>query len=581
MSSHIDSDKPAARVAVKVPHPDSLVEVRVSPPENNFEVKVSSGGEVIEVRIQPGASLIEVRISPPRPWAADEEDPPRPWATDEEDPPRPWAADEEEREGQGPFITVPVADVPLAADVPPAADVPLAAAYELSDEVQRILAADDDDDDDDDDIEAGLLEDGEVYLEEAGAVAPAVAPAAAPAAQPAVEPEVTAEAEADEPGATEAGFEAGLEDDDEAIEAYLREAGAVAPAAQPAAQPAAEPDELGETKTGETKKPEAAGLPREPVPADDQSADFFEGLDELTRDIDIDGPAAETAERFPGVGIEDTAAGAAWPDLEDAAAGAAGVFEETGGEALSEVTSVNVEEELEADGDFPPPAGNPVSGDDPIGAAARAALARLSAAVSDEKAYYKDHPPLPRPPAPDVTNIIPADSLVAQQARAEVSERAVERLRQGGETGGGADEAKAEARAAARARPPEEPPAEVKPTGGIAVNPEKRPRMTRLPLLRPPSFMGREAVTAVLVEILPDEQTTHQPADLTSGPMSEDELMDLSSIDKPEDEPLDIDHIDVANIDIDLEKSAASEVVFKARPLLKANSGNTILPPKK
>ncbi len=65
MTSKAKTEYPAARVAVKVPHPDSLVEVRVSPPESNFEVKVSPGQELIELLIRPGASLIEVRITPP------------------------------------------------------------------------------------------------------------------------------------------------------------------------------------------------------------------------------------------------------------------------------------------------------------------------------------------------------------------------------------------------------------------------------------------------------------------------------------------------------------------------------------
>ncbi|MDL2226172.1 hypothetical protein LJB86_00740 [Deltaproteobacteria bacterium OttesenSCG-928-M10] len=65
MSTIAQSDKPAARMAVKVPRPDSLVEVRVSPPDSNFEIKVTPGGDVIELLIRPGASFIEVRISPP------------------------------------------------------------------------------------------------------------------------------------------------------------------------------------------------------------------------------------------------------------------------------------------------------------------------------------------------------------------------------------------------------------------------------------------------------------------------------------------------------------------------------------
>ena len=65
MSATNKPDMPAARVAVKVPQPDSLVEVRVTPPESNFEVKVTPGEDVIELLIRPGSSLIEVRISPP------------------------------------------------------------------------------------------------------------------------------------------------------------------------------------------------------------------------------------------------------------------------------------------------------------------------------------------------------------------------------------------------------------------------------------------------------------------------------------------------------------------------------------
>ena len=65
MSTIAQSDKPTAKMAIKVPKPDSLVEVRVSPPESNFEVKVTPGGDVIELLIRPGASFIEVRISPP------------------------------------------------------------------------------------------------------------------------------------------------------------------------------------------------------------------------------------------------------------------------------------------------------------------------------------------------------------------------------------------------------------------------------------------------------------------------------------------------------------------------------------
>lgn len=64
MSTIAQFNKPAARMTVKVPHPDSLVEVRVSPPESNFEIKVAPGGDVIELLIRPGASSIEVRITP-------------------------------------------------------------------------------------------------------------------------------------------------------------------------------------------------------------------------------------------------------------------------------------------------------------------------------------------------------------------------------------------------------------------------------------------------------------------------------------------------------------------------------------
>jgi len=70
MTSYSNSKNPAAKLMVKVPHPDSLVEVRVSPPESNFEVKVSPGEELIELLIRPGAGLIEVRIVPPGSQAA-------------------------------------------------------------------------------------------------------------------------------------------------------------------------------------------------------------------------------------------------------------------------------------------------------------------------------------------------------------------------------------------------------------------------------------------------------------------------------------------------------------------------------
>ena len=66
MSSAANIKNTAARVAVKVPFPDSLVEVRMSPPESNFEVKVTPGGEVIELLILPGCSQIEVRITEAR-----------------------------------------------------------------------------------------------------------------------------------------------------------------------------------------------------------------------------------------------------------------------------------------------------------------------------------------------------------------------------------------------------------------------------------------------------------------------------------------------------------------------------------
>ena len=55
----------AAKVAVKVPFPDSVIEVRMSPPDSNFEVKVTPGGDVIELLIRPGCSQIEVRITQP------------------------------------------------------------------------------------------------------------------------------------------------------------------------------------------------------------------------------------------------------------------------------------------------------------------------------------------------------------------------------------------------------------------------------------------------------------------------------------------------------------------------------------
>ncbi|MDR0881249.1 MAG: hypothetical protein LBP55_01700 [Candidatus Adiutrix sp.] len=85
MSSVSQSDKLAARVAVKVPQPDSLVEVRLTPPESNFEIKVSPGDDVIELRISPGSSLIEVRISPPGHQVALDADEP-PALSDEEKP---------------------------------------------------------------------------------------------------------------------------------------------------------------------------------------------------------------------------------------------------------------------------------------------------------------------------------------------------------------------------------------------------------------------------------------------------------------------------------------------------------------
>ena len=59
-----NSDRLCAKVAVKVPQPDSLVEVRVTPPDSNFEVKVLPSEEVIELTIRPVGSLIEVRIGP-------------------------------------------------------------------------------------------------------------------------------------------------------------------------------------------------------------------------------------------------------------------------------------------------------------------------------------------------------------------------------------------------------------------------------------------------------------------------------------------------------------------------------------
>ena len=66
MSSQPTNDKPAAKVVMKVPTPDSLVEVRVSPPESNFEVKVAPGEDIIELHIRAGSnSFVEVRISPP------------------------------------------------------------------------------------------------------------------------------------------------------------------------------------------------------------------------------------------------------------------------------------------------------------------------------------------------------------------------------------------------------------------------------------------------------------------------------------------------------------------------------------
>lgn len=65
MSSASAIKNSAAKVAVKVPFPDSLIEVRMSPPESNFEVKVTPGGEVIELLIRPGCSQIEVRITQP------------------------------------------------------------------------------------------------------------------------------------------------------------------------------------------------------------------------------------------------------------------------------------------------------------------------------------------------------------------------------------------------------------------------------------------------------------------------------------------------------------------------------------
>jgi hypothetical protein len=64
MSSLKDSAKLCAKLAVKVPQPDSLVEVRVTPPDSNFEVKILPGEDVIELTIRPVGSLIEVRIGP-------------------------------------------------------------------------------------------------------------------------------------------------------------------------------------------------------------------------------------------------------------------------------------------------------------------------------------------------------------------------------------------------------------------------------------------------------------------------------------------------------------------------------------
>lgn len=63
--SSITDLKNTARVAIKVPSPDSLIEVRMMPPESNFEVKVTPGGDVIELLIHPGCSQIEVRIIKP------------------------------------------------------------------------------------------------------------------------------------------------------------------------------------------------------------------------------------------------------------------------------------------------------------------------------------------------------------------------------------------------------------------------------------------------------------------------------------------------------------------------------------
>jgi hypothetical protein len=59
------ADTPAARVALKVPHPESLVEVRLTPPDSHFEVKVSPDGQTVELLIHPGAGLISLRLSPP------------------------------------------------------------------------------------------------------------------------------------------------------------------------------------------------------------------------------------------------------------------------------------------------------------------------------------------------------------------------------------------------------------------------------------------------------------------------------------------------------------------------------------
>lgn len=150
MSSAANIKNTAARVAVKVPFPDSLVEVRMSPPESNFEVKVTPGGEVIELLIHPGCSQIEVRITQPGNQDEERSAPPEEEQSPQE--PKPESPAGAAQASEAKVQTTPVSEAKAAPSVEPApaeeevvpgvsrAEFAAMAEEDAADEAKKLLA---------------------------------------------------------------------------------------------------------------------------------------------------------------------------------------------------------------------------------------------------------------------------------------------------------------------------------------------------------------------------------------------------------------------------------------------------------